>query len=153
MTQPALDLPLLDIHQAVAPSWWPPAPGWWMLAAAIVLLLAALGGWHWRRTRHRRAIVKLFDETVAAAQTPAAQLAAISELLRRAARREQADADVLQGDAWLQLLDRGMRREKFSDGAGRILLDGLYRRDVSVDDIARLQPLARQRFLRWMGAA
>lgn len=153
MIQQAPELPLRDIHQAVAPPLWPPAPGWWLLFGVVALIAAALGVWRWRRRRRRQALAVMYDQAVDAAQTPAAQLAAISELLRRAARRQQAGAEVLQGDAWLQFLDRGMRQPQFSTGPGRILGDGPYRPDVSADDVARLRPVARQRFLLWMGAA
>ena len=30
-------LPLRDVHEGVAPAWWPPAPGWWLLLGAIVI--------------------------------------------------------------------------------------------------------------------
>ncbi|MGY0558962.1 MULTISPECIES: DUF4381 family protein [unclassified Lysobacter] len=154
-------LVLRDIHQPPAPPWWPPAPGWWLLAALVVV---AVGGWAWwarRRRRRLAAIAAVFDQTVAAAATPAAEVAAISELLRRAARRVSPEADRLQGDAWLELLDRdagtkGKRGKRaagnhgFRQGPGRLLLDGGYRKQVDPQQVAALRPLARARFLRWM---
>lgn len=154
-------LVLRDIHQPPAPIWWPPAPGWWLLAA---LFLLVLGGWAWwarRRRRRLAAIAAVFDDAVDAAPTPAAQVATISELLRRAARRVDSGADRLQGDAWLGMLDRDTgsksKRAKqlggkhdFSEGAGRLLLDGGYRKDVDPLQVAALRPLARKRFLQWM---
>ncbi|MGY0799376.1 DUF4381 family protein [Lysobacter sp. A286] len=154
-------LVLRDIHQPPAPPWWPPAPGWWLLAA---LVLALVGGWAWwarRRRRRLAAIAAVFDEVVAAATTPAAEVAAISELLRRAARRVNPEADRLQGDAWLELLDRdvktkGKRGKRAADnrgfhqGPGRLLLDGGYRKQVDPKEVAALRPLARARFLQWM---
>ena len=143
---------LRDIHQPPPPPWWPPAPGWWWLAAA--LLLCAAAGWHFyhRRRQRRRAIAAVFDQAVDAAQTPSAQVAAMSELLRRAARRRDAQADRLQGDAWLAFLDAGVKRPVFTNGAGRVLLDGGYRRDVDVDQVVALRAIARARFLDWMAA-
>src|SRR3546814_5021776 len=60
----------------------------------------------WLRARPRAAaIVRLFDERLHAANTPVERVAAMSELLRRAARRRDPAADRLQGDAWLAFLD------------------------------------------------
>lgn len=152
---------LRDIHQPPAPSWWPPAPGWWLIAIA---LLGAVAWWWWRRRqreRKRLAIASLFDRTLEAATTSADQVAAMSELLRRAARRVDASADRMQGEAWLEFLDRpapGGKRKRpihdkaFAQGAGRLLLDGGYRREVEPEQVEALRALARQRFLQWMGA-
>ena len=143
---------LRDIHQPVAPPWWPPAPGWWWLAVA--LLGCAVAGLHFynRHRKRRRAIAAVFDQAVDAAQTPSAQVAAMSELLRRAARRRDAQADRLQGDAWLAFLDAGVKRPVFTNGAGRVLLDGGYRRDVDARQAHALRAIARARFLDWMAA-
>lgn len=151
-------LPLRDIHQPPAPPLWPPAPGWWLLALAVVALLCALWWWRRRKVRQRAAIARLFDAAVDAARTPAAELAAVSELLRRAARRIDPDADRLKGEAWLEFLDRhgpvGRKEEEgtdFRQGPGRLLLDGPWRSAVPAAGVARLRPLARARFLAWMG--
>src|SRR3546814_7374550 len=74
------------------------APGWWWLAA-VVLALLVFAAWWWLRARRRRAaIVRLFDERLDAANTPVERVAAMSELLRRAARRRDPAADRLPGD-------------------------------------------------------
>ncbi|HEY5850628.1 MAG TPA: DUF4381 family protein [Lysobacter sp.] len=164
-------LVLRDIHSMPAPPWWPPAPGWWLVIAAVLAVAGAIGWIALRRRRRRRAITELFDRSVDAAASPAAQVAAMSELLRRAARTHDARADRLQGDAWLEFLDGGTlskrsglkrsgskqkRRDapaEFSHGPGRLLLDGGYRRDVAVADVQALRTVARARFLQWMGAA
>lgn len=143
-------LVLRDIHQPSAPPWWPPAPGWWMLATillAVIVLVYWLGA---RRKRRQRAIAALFDDTLEQIPSPAARVAAMSELLRRAARRRDPAADRLQGDAWLRFLDGSEGQTAFSGGAGRLLLDGGYRRDVDTAQLAALQPLARRRYLQLM---
>jgi hypothetical protein len=156
-------LVLRDIHQPPAPPWWPPAPGWWLLAALLLLAVAAALWWLHRRRRRREVIVKLFDDAVAKAVTPAAEVAAMSELLRRAARRVDPAADRLQGEAWLAFLDResgaiGKSRparpatNEFTEGPGRLLLDGGYRAEVDASEVAALRPLVRARFLQWMAA-
>jgi hypothetical protein len=147
-----VELPLRDVHETLAPSWWPPAPGWWMLFAALLLLVAALAWWRWRIARRRRLAARLFDETVAAATSPARRIEAISGLLRRAARRVDPGADTLDGDDWLHLLDRGLPQPVFAEGPGALLRDGAFRRDVDEAEVEALREHARARFLDWMGA-
>lgn len=144
-------LVLRDIHQPPAPGWWPPAPGWWVVIALLALALVLVAVWSWHRRRRRRAVAALFDGAVAMAETPAAQVAAMSELLRRAARRRDPLADRLQGEAWLVFLDAGARDPVFAGEAGRLLLEGGFRRDTDAAAVATLQPLARARYLEWMG--
>ena len=146
----ATTLVLSDIHQPDAPGWWPPAPGWWMLAGALVLLTLAVLWWRRRQRRRQQVICALFDDAVAATDSSPARVAAMSELLRRASRRRDAAADRLQGDAWLAFLDAGDKNAQFTRGAGRLLLDGGFRRDVAPEDVAALEALARARFIDWM---
>lgn len=141
---------LRDIHQPPAPGWWPPAPGWWFVFAAVLLVLAVLSTLAWRRHRRRLAMLALFDAAVANADTPVAQVAAMSELLRRAARRRDPGADRLQGEAWLAFLDAGARTRLFAGEAGRLLLEGGFRRDADATAVAELRRLARARYLEWM---
>ena len=150
MSDPALVL--RDIHQPPPPSWWPPAPGWWMLFAAMLLGFAAWTWWKRRRKMRRIVIARLFDDAVSAAETPSEKIAAMSEQLRRASRRVDPDADRLEGEEWLRFLDRGLPQPVFAAGAGTLLRDGGFRRDVSETEIEALHAISRDRFLGWMGA-
>jgi len=141
-------LVLRDVHVPPAPSWWPPAPGWWLLLAAVALLALGFLAWRLRRRRRRRAWERWFDAT-GRAPTPAERVAAMSELLRRAARRRDASADRLEGEAWLRFLDGG-KGHAFTQGPGRLLLDGGYRRTVDPDALAAATAVARARFLQLM---
>lgn len=141
------ELVLRDVHVPAAPSWWPPAPGWWLVFALVALAVAIGLAIAWRRRHRRRSWELVFD--AAANLSSGERVAAISELLRRAARQRDPAADKLEGEAWLRFLDGGERRD-FSAGVGRLLLDGVYRRDVDAGDVARLLPLARARFLELM---
>lgn len=148
------DLVLRDIHEPVVPAWWPPAPGWWIAALALLAVVAWAGWRRWRRIRRQHAAERLFEATLAAQPDGSPQrIAAMSELLRRAARRTNADADRLQGEDWLRLLDTGLSGQPFTSGAGRVLLDGGFRRDVAQADMEALEQLVRARFLDWMDAA
>ena len=149
-------LPLQDVHLPPAPDWWPPAPGWW--SVLVVLALIAVSVWLWRRRlRRRRALIEtLFDETLAAVDGgrggdgASARIAMMSELLRRAARRRDPQADRLSGDAWLRFLDAGQRVPVFSAGAGRTLLEGGFRRDVGAQEFEALRGIVRMRFVDLM---
>ena len=143
-------LVLRDIHPGAAPSWWPPAPGWWLLAALVLVVVAAYA-WSRRRKQNRlRRIAGLFDQTIDAAEDAPAQIAAMSELLRRIAHQRSAAADTLQGEAWLAYLDDGDATRPFTSGAGRLLLEGGFRRDADPQQVAALRNIARRRFLAWM---
>jgi len=143
-------LVLRDIHQPMAPSLWPPAPGWWLVMAVIAFALAALAWIRWRRHAQRRAYARLFDTMVEHADAPSEKVAAMSELLRRAARRIDPAADKLVGDDWLDFLDHGLEQPVFAAGAGAVLRDGAYRRDISPLEVVALHSIVRARFLDWM---
>jgi hypothetical protein len=148
-------LVLREIHQPEAPSWWPPAPGWWLVAVVVIAAVVLLLRFWLRRSRRRKAAVRLFDDALHAHDGAAARVAAISELLRRAARRSDPTADKLEGEAWLAFLDgssrkKGRTAKPFSQGPGRLLLDGGFRRDLADEAVRDLLPLARKRYLELM---
>ena len=146
-----MSLPLpKDVRVLAAPSWWPPAPGWWVVLGVVLLLALAVFWWLRSRKRRHERVIRLFDIEVDAAHSPAAQVAAMSGLLRRAARRKDAAADRLQGEDWLQFLDSGMEPPVFVDGVGRLLLEGGFRADVDPQAVQALRTVARQRYLDWM---
>ncbi len=121
-----------------------------MVAAIILLVVCGIAWWGLRRRRHHGALLRLFDETVDRAETSAQQVAAMSELLRRAARRRDPAADRLQGEAWQQFLDDGLPARPFSNGAGALLREGGFRAEVAQDAVAALRVVARQRYVSWM---
>lgn len=149
--QAAPPIVLRDIHRAEMPSLWPPAPGWWLLALALLLAGLAIRWWLKRRRAHRQAVEVLFDTALTASTAGPERVAALSALLRRAARRHHADADTVDGEPWLALLKTGMPAGSFDGEVGRLLLEGSFRRDIDAASLAALQVVARQRFLRWMG--
>lgn len=146
-------LTLRDVHEGTAPALWPPAPGWWVVLGCVALAAVVIA-WHRRRRRQREAaVLRVFDDALDRAATPSQQVAAMSELLRRAARRRHPGADTLQGEAWLGVLDEGLAQPVFSAGAGRLLLEGGFRGDVRADDADALREIVRQRYLAWMRGA
>jgi hypothetical protein len=142
---------LRDIHLPPEPSWWPPAPGWWVLAALVLLLLAWM---LWRAlqrrrlARARRVLLREFDAVRGAhpsSSEAAAQVAALSLLLRRAAKRYAPNALRLQDDDWLAFLDADDVAQPFRRGAGRLLLDGPYRPAVAPEQADALADAVRAR--------
>jgi hypothetical protein len=145
------ELQLRDIHLPPEPSWWPPAPGWWLLALLVCVLAYLIGRTllrRWRARRRRLALLAEFDRELGVVE-PAAQLAAISQLLRRAARVRDPASATLAGSAWLEFLDQNLDPAAafFARGAGRVLLDGPYRPGVDENSIAALREPSRRCFL------
>jgi len=142
------ELPLRDVHLPPPPGWWPPAPGWWWVGAGVLLLVVVAAALLWRRRARRRRWERLFVEETRG-ESAVVRIAAISALLRRAARRIDASADTLAGEAWLRWLD-GAKAQGFSAGPGRVLLEHGFRRGGGEAELAALEPLARRRFLQLM---
>lgn len=140
---------LRDVQLPPPPSWWPLAPGWWLLTAGAVLALSVAIWLRRRAIRRRREVAALFDAALAQQATPPARIAIASEMLRRAARATRPDADRLEGEAWLRFLDA--RGHGFSNGPGRPLLDGAFRRTVDPAEADAVVAAARARFIELMG--
>lgn len=147
---------LRDIHLPPEPSWWPPAPGWWILATLLLLLCA----WLLRRVlRQRRLLLarrmlrREFEAACAAHPSPtdaAAQVAALSLLLRRATRRYAPQALALRDEDWLAFLDGDDAAQPFRCGAGRLMLDGPYRPRVAPAEADALAQAVRTRLDRFV---
>jgi hypothetical protein len=147
---------LRDIHLPPPPAWWPPAPGWWLVFALSIAVLAWVSWRLLRRAAQRRAKRVLRHEydrirhDHPSASDAARQVAALSELLRRAARRHQPQALTLKGEDWLAFLDGDEEGDPFSRGPGRLLLDGPYRPVVASEDADALAEVVRARLDRFV---
>jgi hypothetical protein len=143
-------LVLRDVHVPPVPSLWPPAPGWWLVAGVVVALLVLAWWLQRRRALRLQSWQRLFD-AASAQPSPPARVAAMSELLRRAARRVDPDSEKLEGQQWLEFLD-GSRPGQFSDGHAALLLEGGYRRELDPASVEAMERAARTRFLELMAA-
>jgi hypothetical protein len=138
-------------HDPGAVSWWPPAPGWWLLALVAVLVLLGLILWLRRRWRARATIrVARRELTELRARLrrdgdQAGFLRALNLLLRRFAltRFPRAEVAALSGDDWLRFLDARGGGGAFTQGVGRVLGDGPYRRATAYDAEALIGLAAR----------
>lgn len=102
-------------------------------AALLVGLLRFLIG----RARASVRRAALADLAASRSLDPPERILAQARLLRRLVRTVNGDeAASAQGRDWAARLDGLMRTDFFTAGAGRVLVDGLYRRDVP--DPARL---------------
>ncbi len=103
-------------------------------AAALLFGLFRLLRARLRDTTRRAALREL---ALANALEPGERRVAQARLLRRVVRTVSGDgAAVSQGADWAACLDRTFATRFFSEGAGRILVDGLYRRPSEADTAA-----------------
>ncbi len=118
----------------------PPAPE----SIASILLLLTLGclaalafvAVLWALRQRRVALRASAEATLAAARdlAPAERLAVQANLLRRVTRGLAGEtAARLQGAAWLDRLDKLFNTQFFTQGAGSVYGEALYRRPASVD--------------------
>lgn len=149
--QPQDGLVLRDIHVPPAPTWWPPAPGWWVLfgLACLITLAAWLFHRHVRKKRIMRQRILAEIERLAACHPDddAAYAASLHQLLRRAARRYAADAHLIQGDSWRQVLACVQVDDETLDAL--MTLDARMYQPRADFDRLRVEAAARQ----WLDAA
>lgn len=106
-----------------------------VLAVILGFLAAFLVGLvRWLRRRASASVRRSALNELAAARSlpPQARLVAQARLLRRLVRTLQGDAAAdAKGEAWSAILDRLFATTFFSRGAGRVLGEGLYRREAA----------------------
>ncbi len=152
---PPDSLPLRDIHlpgETLASTAAPALTGLvalGVLAACLALVLLALRR---RRGRLVRAALARVERQWVAAPGDPAWLLALSELLRRAAlaRYPRAEVAGLTGEQWLAFLARQGGDPAFTGAAGRWLVEGPYRVQVTVPPAEATALLAAAR--RWLEA-
>jgi len=140
---------LRDIHLPEAVTFWPPAPGWWLLLVLIVIGLGFIYRQAIIAIIQRRKLANVLEELDQAYQHYQEQgafenrrnqagldfLASINILLNRVAivMFPQAPSEKLSGAQWLDFLDSFDAGSEFSQGAGRVLADGIYQRRFEAD--------------------
>ncbi len=134
----ASSLPLRDIHLPAPISWWPPAPGWWILLSLVIVLTLAL--LLILRARRYKRLTKLAQGELQQLRSDATlsnhqKIQALSILLRRVSMSAfpRVDSASLTGLEWLQFLDKVLTEKSFTEGPGRVLLDGPYQANREID--------------------
>ena len=145
---------LRDIHEPLAPLWWPPAPGVWLAAigavAAVVLVARTWSQYRGRSRPYRtgrREYAVLERALKSGAMAPRAFADATSELLKRLLIHVEgcSEARRATGEVWLRLLAERYNEPAFVEGAGRRLGESRVRPDFD-SDIEDLVALLRRTF-------
>lgn len=121
-------LDLRDIHAPLPPSIWPPAPGWWLLAALLLVVLVLVTRWALRRWQHARLRRRVLQQLQQMEPDDRGLVACVSMLLKQVAlaRYPQEQVAALNGQAWLEFLDRTGATDRFQHGPGQVLAQGPY---------------------------
>ncbi len=142
------ELPLREIHLPAMISGVSLQIGWWILFGALILvvLLFLLLIKKFKQPKLKKeaakkleAIKKAFEETEDAKKC----VSEISIFLRRAvlSKNELKSLGGLTGTAWLEILDKQLKKPEFSQGIGKILIAGPYCPKVEKDDAIKLMEL------------
>lgn len=138
---------LADIHLPGAVSFWPPAPGWWLVAALVLAAIAyaclvVFRRWQLRRRQQvamaeiQRAYTQWQQSKVTeAAQAGLTLLQTCNSVLKRVALVHYPEHEVaaLNGERWIEFLDRSGNTSDFTTGPARALADQAYRRTYTAD--------------------
>ena len=151
MNTTAQQLQLRDIHLPESVSCWPPAPGYWIVLA-IVLIIALLIYFVRRRQKQLQVYVVAGQELEKIKQTYVQSsdtlllVKSLSIWLRRVSltRFSRNEVAGITGTDWLVFLDQAFMDtaidQRFSQGAGRALLNAPYQSsaDINADDLLQL---------------
>ena len=142
---------LKDIHLPPPVSFWPPAPGWWILAVLLISSLFIGGVLFYRQHKKRKPktealkILKDLQILYQNSKDEVVSLRNLSNLLRRTALTFYDNDEVasLQGSSWLEFLDKTGKTKEFSQGAGKVLGNEVFKQKVN-PDMNALFPLVKK---------
>ena len=132
---------LKDIHLPPPVSFWPPAPGWWILLVLFISSIFFGGLWFYKRYKKKKPItealrilknLQILHEN---SKDEVKSLRNLSNLLRRTALtfyKHDAVAS-LHGSSWLEFLDKTGKTQEFSKGAGKVLGNEAFQKNVNMD--------------------
>lgn len=139
--KPSIELinQLHDIHSPPAISLWPPAIGWWIAALLIMLIMAWLYYKYYFVTHKiRRAALKKFKQLQRVYYKNKNQnqlIIELSILIRRIALAKfpQRQVAKLNGNTWLQFLDKTGNTKEFTQGLGQALSVAPYQKSPQIE--------------------
>ena len=131
---------LKDIHLPGEISQWP-APGWGVLALLVIAVIS-WGGYrlfkYWQENRYRSIAGKELNSIYSRYQESPDSRIFLSEfqsLLKRVAlhayHRDKVAA--LNGELWVDFLDKSCGSNEFRMGAGQALIDSIYTKELEAD--------------------
>ena len=128
---------LHNIHSPPIISLWPPAIGWWIIALSIILI-STLYYYKYYYITHkiRRAALKKFKQLQQLHYQNKNQLVIdLSILLRRVALAKfpQHQVAKLNGNTWLQFLDKTGNTKEFTQGSGQALSVAPYQKSPQIE--------------------
>lgn len=140
---------LRDIHLPPPISVWPQTLGWYLLLALLVvsIMYGSIKLYHYtmRRSYQKKLMSELHRLVALYTDSPVKSLENISIFMRCIALAMFPREDVagLKGEAWLRFLDQqgeAVKRmpnnpfnHQFSQGVGRVLLEGPYQKEIQTD--------------------
>jgi len=154
MNNEKIDLPLRDIHlpESVSSMPWVLYLTIFIVAVAFLILaffaIRKLTRWILRPTlkKQAKAILQDIEENFQNTENAAKCMADLSAFLRRLALSKSENNAGLTGAAWLQLLDKPLNSNEFSQGVGKLLLTSPYQRNVDKFQVSELLKLTS----RWV---
>lgn len=139
---------LKDIYLPQPVSLWPLASGWYIVIILLLvaaILLSMFGVKKYRKISKRKKIIQLFNslENNYLSHQGSEVLSKISVLLKQVAITQfpNKNPQHLHGEKWLLFLDETGKTNKFSNGAGGLLIDS-YKPQVN-DNLSDLFPVIR----------
>jgi hypothetical protein len=151
---------LAGIHLPEAVGFWPPAVGWWILLAGLIITAVFFTRSTLKAIVRRKKLANALQELARSYRSYTEQalfensksiagpvfLNQLNAILRRVALTLYPSANIasLSGADWLNFLDSYDTGNEFSSGCGKILEDGIYRKEL----IEALNALA----IRWIEA-
>ena len=134
---------LRDIHEPIAPSFWPLPLGWWLLLVCIAIVIAALVWWFVRRYRIdrpygeiRRAANNLQFRLSNTQLAPHDYVSAVNKVFKYLLVdiEQLPGAARADGKAWLEMLAMRFNEDAFVAGSGRSLGNVRYMPFAYFDD-------------------
>ncbi len=133
---------LHDIQSPLEPSWWPLAQGWWYLVFLVIFALLTLWFLNKRKLANQPLLaasneLESIKDQYQLTNSDSELASNLSVWLKKVslyAFPEQAIAG-LTGQQWLEFLDKSSGNTGFTNGAGRIFADSIYRRQLNVNAV------------------